>query len=104
MAKLTLNEDAEISPAKLKELQAAFNRIEAKAQKLKAMSKAMEKQNEKLDEYLSELHELGEELDSELSDFADNLLIDGNDFYSYEQPAATAAYAFNFWVPSSYGC
>lgn len=104
MAKFTLTEGSELTPAQVKRLKASFTRIEAKAEKLRPLEKKVIAANAVIEKYLEKLYELGEEFQSELSHDSDQFLVNGDEIYFGDYPEAAIANAFDFWIPSSMSC
>jgi len=104
MAKFTLTEDSQLTPAEVKQLKASFAKMEAKIEKLRPLEKKVIEANKVIEKYLSKLHELGEEFESEFSEYLDQFQINGDEIYLGDYAETSVANAFNFWIPSNMSC
>jgi len=96
MTTFTIKPGSELPAAEVKKLQAVFKKMEAKAAKIAPLAKAAS-------QYFDALASLGDDMEA-LSEFQEDIEANGEDFYIGENSIASAATAFDFWIPSSMSC
>jgi|SRR5271167_514233 len=104
MAKFTVTEESQLTPAQVKKLRASFAKFEVDMEKLRPLEKKVIAANKVIDNYLSKLYELGEKFEAEFEEHLGEFEVNGDEIYFGDYPEATLANAFDFWIPSSMAC